>query len=433
VNSPEHNPLAPETIEDPERYWRLLRPEHALHHFVLPEVEVERSANNPFAAEPTTEFWTTLRHAESLHVLMNPALFPSAQGPGPDRMVAPEDGGVLIFADGAVHLRQRRLAAKAFTPKAVDRIVPQIQATIDGLIDAVAAQGRADLVSSFGLPLSLNTILQIMAIPGGMAGDFHRWGTAITNTFGGDPAAIAEGGAALGELFAYLQGLIDLIRAGAGGGLDDGVLASLVHAEHEGTRLSDLEICQIAMQLIVAGYETTSTAFANGVHALCAEPQQRALFESADAEGVARAVEELLRFVGPQAGLFRTAARDVELGGCPLPKNAKIRVSFASANRDAAVFSDPESLRLDRDRAELRAHLAFGQGPHACIGAALARAELRIGLQTLFRRLPGLQVDLDTPPRRNTSKLTINGFQSLVVTWDAERTAPRLDGAAVRE
>lgn len=417
----EHNPLAPETIEDPERYWRLLRPEQALHHFVLPEVEVERSANNPFAAEPTTEFWTTLRHAESLYVLMNPTLFPSAQGPGPDRMVQPEDGGVLIFADGSVHLRQRRLAAKAFTPKAVDRVVPQIQATVDALIDTVAAQGRAELVSAIGLPLSLNTILQIMAIPADMAADFHRWGTAITNTFGGDPAAIAEGGAALGELFGYLQGLIDRIRGDAGGDLDEGVLASLVRAEHDGTRLSDLEVCQIAMQLIVAGYETTSTAFANGVNALCAHPEQRAVFESADAEGVVRAVEELLRFVGPQAGLFRTAAQDLDLGGCPLPKNAKVRVSFASANRDAAVFSDPASLRLDRDRTELRAHLAFGQGPHACIGAALARAELRIGLETLFRRLPGLRVDPEIPGRRNSSKLTINGFQSLDVVWDPAR------------
>ena len=421
----EHNPLAPETIEDPERYWRLLRPQQPLHHFVLPQVELERSANNPFAAEPTTEFWTTLRHAESLHVLMNPALFPSAQGPGPDRMLQPEDGGVLIFADGAVHLRQRRLAAKAFTPKAVDRVVPQIQATVDDLVDAIAAQGRAELVSAIGLPLSLNTILQIMAISGDMAADFHRWGTAITNTFGGDPAAIAEGGAALGELFGYLQGLIDRIRGGAGGDLEEGVLASLVRAEHDGTHLSDLEVCQIAMQLIVAGYETTSTAFANGVNALCAHPEQRALFESADAEGVARAVEELLRFVGPQAGLFRTAAQDLDLGGCPLPKNAKVRVSFASANRDASVFSDPESLRLDRDRAELRAHLAFGQGPHACIGAALARAELRIGLETLFRRMPGLQIDSENPGQRNTSKLTINGFQSLTVVWDPTRVVAR--------
>lgn len=418
----DHNPLSPEVIFDPEVYWRALREQQPVHHFVLPDADLQRMSTNPFATEPTTEFWTVLRYADAVHVLTNPTLFPSAQGPGPDRMAQSEDGGVLIFADGQTHLRQRRLAAKAFTPRALERVVPQIQSTMDALVDRIAGKGEAELMSAVAVPLSISTILQIMALPADMTDEFHRWGTAITNTFGGDPAAVAAGGAALGELFAYLQQLIDAFRAGnesaGGSAFSEGVLASLIRAEHEGTGLSDLEICQIAMQLIVAGYETTSTAIVNGVHALCAHPDQRQLFIDGDADLKKQAIEEILRFAGPQAGLFRTAGEDVEIGGCPIPKNGKVRVSFASANRDGAAFTDAEQFRTDRGLSKSRAHLAFGQGPHACIGAALARAELSVAFETLFRRLPGLELDLAHVPVRNTTMLTINGYRALHVRWD---------------
>src|SRR5581483_10684796 len=195
-------------------------------------------------------------------------------------------------------------------------------------------------------------------------------------------------------------------------------------AEDGGNRLSDEEICQVTMQLVTAGYETTSTALANGVHALCTHPDQRARFERADQDGVRNAVEEILRFAGPQAGLFRTTARDVELGGCPIPAGAKIRAAFASANRDEEAFRDAGSFDIARDRAELHNHVAFGLGPHACIGASLARAELAAALETLFRRLPGLELDPGDPPVRNTTKLTITGFARLPIRWDPAGVRP---------
>jgi cytochrome P450 len=232
------------------------------------------------------------------------------------------------------------------------------------------------------------------------------------------------------ELFDYLQTLIDATRSAEasshGDHVDEGVLTALVRAEHNKTRLTDDEIRQIAMQLIVAGYETTSTAFVNGVHALCTHPEQRQRFEAADTQALKNAVEEILRYVGPQAGLFRTAGRDLEIGGCPILKNAKIRVAFAFANRDEDAFTAAHALHLDRDAAELRAHLAFGLGPHACIGASLACAELRIAFETLFRRLPGLELDTDRAPVRNASMLTINGFSELHIRWDPNKVRPSL-------
>jgi cytochrome P450 len=188
-----YNPLSTQANRDPEAYWRQLRKIDPVHHFVLPEDEVARLSTNPFAAEPTTEFRTVLRHADVAYVLKNPQIFSSAQGPGPDRMVQSDDGGVLIFADGAIHLRQRRLAAKAFTPRALEVVVPQIQAAMDHLIDAHADQGGMELMSAVGVPLSINTILRIMVLPAERADDFHAWGSTIDQSFGGDPAAIQAG------------------------------------------------------------------------------------------------------------------------------------------------------------------------------------------------------------------------------------------------
>jgi cytochrome P450 len=281
-----------------------------------------------------------------------------------------------------------------------------------------------ELMQALAVPLALDTILKIMGLPAGKAGEFHRWGEAITNSLGGEREAIESGGKALVEMFAYLQTMIDCVRAQrprADDHLDNGVLAALVRAEHEGSRLTDYEVCQISMQVVVAGYETTSTALLNGLHALCTHPAQRRLFAAADTEGVALAVEEILRYAGPQAGLYRTVAADTAIGGCPLPKDAKVRAAFASANLDDAVFESAAEFRVDRNPSEVRRHVAFGRGPHVCIGAALASAELRIALSTLFRRLPDLELDPDGRARRNDSRLTITGFQELDVRWSPDQ------------
>lgn len=133
---------------------------------------------------------------------------------------------------------------------------------------------------------------------------------------------------------------------------------------------------------------------------------------------------EVLRFDAPIEGTFRTSKYPVDVGGERLPEGAKVRVVYASANRDQDRFADADTFRIDRPPAELRRHIAFGSGTHACIGSALARAELRAAIQTLLRRLPGLELDPDKPPQRNLS-LTINGFTSVPIRWDPATTKPR--------
>jgi cytochrome P450 len=155
---------------------------------------------------------------------------------------------------------------------------------------------------------------------------------------------------------------------------------------------------------------------------LCTHPEERQKL-AADPGLIDRAVEEILRYRSPLEGLFRTATDDVELAGCPIPKGAKIRVVWASANHDEQQFEAADRFIVDRDPAELRKHVAFGLGPHSCLGAALARAELRIALSTLLRRLPDLDLDPADPPVRN-KVLTINGYVRVPVRWDPSAAQP---------
>ncbi len=155
---------------------------------------------------------------------------------------------------------------------------------------------------------------------------------------------------------------------------------------------------------------------------LATHPEERRKLE-ADPSLIDRAVEEILRFRSPLEGLFRTATTDTEVGGCPIPQGGKVRVVWASANRDDTQFQDADRFVVDRDPAELRKHVAFGLGPHSCLGAALARAELRIALSTLLRRLPGIDLDPDQRPVCNKA-LTINGYVRVPVRWDPSATRP---------
>ena len=219
------------------------------------------------------------------------------------------------------------------------------------------------------------------------------------------------------ELFGFLMTLIGERRARLERGEDipSDVLSSLITADFEGRSFTDEEILMACQQLITAGFETTSTAIANGVHLLCTHPAERRRLED-DPSLIEVAVEEILRYEAPVEGLFRTTTETVAIAGCPVPADAKVRVVYASANRDERQFREAGAFRVDRDPVEVRRHLSFGFGPHACLGASLARAELRASLGTIFRRLPGLHLDPHRPPGRNTM-LIVNGFRTLPVRW----------------
>jgi len=420
----DYDPLSSEVKQDPQRYFRELRASCPVHHHRLHDVDVDRMNANPLVARPTAEFWSVFRYGDCAGILQDPEHFSSREGPGPERLQPLNEDGMLLWADDPAHRHQRRIANKAFTPRMVEQMRPRIQQVVDELLSGLAGRGRAELMSDFAVPLAITVIAEILGVGRERVSDFRRWGNATVAAFGGDQDAIEHSVVAMTELFGFLGELIVARRAIAadGGEPPDDVLTSLIMSDYEGSRFTDDEILMASHQLLTAGFETTSTAIGNAVYLLCTNPSERDKL-ARDADLVDTLVEEVLRYEAPIEGLFRTTTDAVSVDGTDLPLGAKVRVVFASANRDGSQFEDPDTFRADRDPTEVRRHLAFGFGPHACIGAPLARAELRAAVTSLFGRLPGLALDPEHRPERNDA-LIINGFRTLPVRWDPVGSPP---------
>jgi cytochrome P450 len=384
----------------------------------MPETEVARQEASYMVAEPTEEFWSVFRYADVVGVLQEPRIYSNKEGPGPERMMQLGDDGMLLFADDPAHSRQRQIANKAFLPRMVDQRVPLIQRVIDEILDKLEPDGAADVVKDMSIPLSVAMITDIFGVGADRRDDIARWGPSIMAAMGGEPDVVQAAATATFEMFAFVTEVINERRARLAGGerLPDDVLSAMIQAEHEGSRFTDPEILMCANIFLVAGYETTATAIGNAVWLLCTHPEQRAALE-ADWSLLDHAVEEILRYEPPIEGTFRSTTEPTRLVDTDLPARAKVRLVYASANRDADQFADPHTFRIDRPVSELRRHVTFGQGPHACLGAALARAEIRVALRAILTRLPGLRLDPERPAVRNTA-LTVNGFASVPVLWD---------------
>jgi len=415
-----YDPLAEESKHHNFEIFERLRHECPVHRHEM--AAVESPADGPRSQlPPTTEFWSLLRYDDCMEALQRTDCFSNMEGPGPERRPTLTADGMLLFADDPVHRRQRAVANKAFLPKVVESLRPVIGSVIDDLIDDVSTRGRCDALQDIAIPLTVAMITDMFGAGSDRRADVARWGRAINASNGGGPAELAALRTALREMFGLLRDIVAGRRATLASGKEQpaDLLGALIIAEHEGTRFTDGDICEAAMQLFSGGFETTATAIGSGVHLLCTHGDQRARLES-DWSLLDHAAEEILRFEPPVEGTFRTTTSSVDIGGTTVPVNAKVRVVYASANRDESVFTDAGAFRLDRPIGELRRHIAFGRGTHSCIGAALARMELTIALRTLFERLPGLELDPDAPPKRSTN-LTINGFATLPIRWDPRR------------
>jgi hypothetical protein len=397
------------------------------HHVVPPPAnpEAERSAlRDALVARPTDEFWSVMGYADVYRMLGDTDTFTSRTGPGPEWIEAPNEEGLLVYADPPAHTRQRQIANKAFVPRIVFQRESRIQQRVDELIDAFAEDGQTELVSSFAAPLSTSMFAEIFGEGRDRLEDFYRWGRATMEMFGGDDAAVAAGAAAVGELYAFLQGPIDHRRRLIADGEEppDDLLTALITADYNGSQFSNQELLAASHVLFIGGFETTTLAIANAAALLATHPDELAKIER-DPSLWGRAVEETLRFEPPLEGLFRSTTTATEIAGCPIPARSKVRWVIMAANRDPEHFTEPDEFRVDRQPAEVRKHVTFGKGPHSCLGAALARAELQIGLETLFRRLPGLEIDPDWPPVR-ARNFPNNGYTDLHLRWDPARVQP---------
>ncbi|MCU7820534.1 cytochrome P450 [Kitasatospora sp. DSM 101779] len=353
--------------------------------------------------------WLVTGHAQVRTVLSDNRFSADARHPGfpflsPGRReLVNRATPSFLRLDGAEHARQRRMLTGDFIVKRVEAMRPRIQRIVDDALDRMVAEGSpADLVAAFALPVPSLVICHLLGVPYEDHGFFQsRSGILL------DIAAPAESvGAAQRELTGYLTELTGRKRREP----DDSLLGRLAARPD----VSPEEAAATGLLLLVAGHETTANMTALGTLALLRHPEQAARLR-AEPGLVKGAVEELLRWLSVvHLGVPRVAVEDVDLDGTVVRAGEGVLCMVSTANRDAAVFTDGDRLDLGRDA---RRHFAFGFGVHQCLGQPLARAELQIALETLFRRLPGLRLAVPYESVRYRADMVVYGVQELPVAW----------------
>jgi cytochrome P450 len=351
---------------------------------------------SPVFQEPRSGLWMILDYDGVKQALSDPAAFSSRYGPE-----------WLIFLDPPRHTKLRGLISRAFTPRSVADLEPRIRRLCSDLLDRTVERGEMDLVADFAAPLPMLVIADMLGIPAEDRPRFQRWSDAIlamsyTISDRGTEAARAATAAFLAvtaEMGAYLTTLLGQRRSAP----RDDLLARLAGAEVDGERLTPGDILGFFQLLLLAGSETTMNLIANAVLCLVEHPDQLARQRAAP-ELLPSAVEEVLRYRSPLQWMYRVARRDVELHGRVIPAGALVLAVIGSANRDPGQFADADRFDIARDP---NPHLAFGHGPHFCLGAPLARLEARVALADLLARLKEIELagDGPWPPRRGSHVL----------------------------
>lgn len=370
MNQPLSPQLDPAFLADPYPTYARLR---------------ERPGPTHSEAERT---WLVARHDQATIVLKDPRF---------SKALPPEDPSPLsnsmLFRDPPDHRRLREAVGGAFTPRRIRSLTERIAAVADRLIDSFAGRRRIDFITEFAMPLPVSLIAGMLGVPDGHAQRMCDWTRALVragSSVGNDPALMTEAGAAVAAMSAFFAERVADERARPG----DTLLAELIAATPGGRPLGPEELLGTCLLLMIAGHETTVNLLGNGLWLLLTHPGQ---LEPLRREPglMASAIEEMLRYESPvQRGTYRRTIEPVEIGGTVIPAGERVAALIGAANRDPAVFADPELFDIRRNP---NPHLAFGHGIHYCLGAALARDEAAIAFSKLFTRLPGLRLATEPP------------------------------------
>lgn len=384
--------------------------------------ELRRDA--PVSYSPQYDFWVVTRYEDVSAVLKQPEIFSSVGSLQSNAALPPAVTAVLATGLGAAtiivesdppdHTRMRSVFNKAFTPQRIARLEPQIRALTDALIDAFIADRKADLTTQFSSQLPGLVICDLIGVPRADFPQIKRWSD--------DWMVLLSGNAPEERLVACAKSFVACQRYFLEQLLlrqkepREDLLSVMLPADLGGTAaMTAAEAAYNALDVVVAGFETTTHTLDNGLALLFAHPEQLEALRQ-DPTRIPDAIEEILRIDTPVTGLFRITKSATELGGATLPAGARLFLLFSSANHDAAQFED--AARFDIKRENARDHLSFSRGIHFCIGSNLARLELRIALERLFARLPNLRPAADVAPQRMTH-FWLRGYDSLPITWDA--------------
>ena len=352
-----------------------------------------------------SDVWVITKYADVVYCSKHQEHFTSAEG-----VLAGNPVKLGLIDEGEPrHAELRGLINRGFTPRMVGKLEENFREIAREAIDAVASKGECDFVEAISVPLPLRLIASMMGVRPEDYDTFHRWSDHLIGAEGrlDEPEVAARAGQAYVEYAAYISGVIEDRRAHPRddlvsiltGAKDSGVLLEYeqtaddlrdVAPDSEAadaiTALHNDELIKLMVLLLVAGNETTRNGISGGIQLLIEHPDQRQkLIDNPSL--MKSAVEEMLRVTTPIVAFSRTVTQDTELRGKQLKRGQTILLAYPSANRDAEEFEDPDSFRIDRDPN----HVAFGLGSHFCLGANLARMEMRVALEQVLRRMPDME------------------------------------------
>lgn len=361
----EFDPQALSAVEDPYPVFTELREEHPLFYCADRDV------------------WVVSRHDDVRHVLLEDETFSSGRGIVPIGFVSEKP--MMISQDPPYHTHLRGAVHLTFTPRRMRALAEFIARVCDELLDAIDPESEVDLVSAFTDPMPVAVITELLGIGFEDRQEFSRYAGAIIHNVEGTGLTAEDG---IRWIYDYLDRALTQREAAPG----DDLLSHLLHPGPEESRLERDEIVGFCALLLMAGTETTTNALGNALALLQANPDaRRQLAEHVDdGKRLERAIEEMLRMESPVPGLSRVTTRDVELHGRKIPEGARVHMAFAAANRDPRIFDEPDRFVPERSP---NPHLAFSLGVHFCLGASLARTEMRIALGALLRRFPDYRLD----------------------------------------
>ncbi|MEO6318771.1 MAG: cytochrome P450 [Acidimicrobiales bacterium] len=383
-------------------------------------------ANAPVYKHPEPDgpgFWVITKHADVISCNRDAGAFSSDQerggvvgleegglGGGTEEERAARDSGgrLMLMMDPPDHTRYRKLVNRGFTPRMIGQLEPHIRELTDEVLDkAVAKDGDVDFVVDIAAELPLEVIAELIGVPSEERHKIFEWSNRMIGSE--DPEYMVSAEATFNaqvEMFLYAQQLADKRRAEP----SDDIISALLSAEVDGESLSDMDFNLFFLLLSVAGNETTRNAIAHGMNAFLEHPEQYELLVSDPDAHIAGAVEEILRWATPVMYFRRNATRDIEVGGQTIEAGDKVSLWYISANRDEDVFEDP--FRFDITR-QPNNHIAFGGGgPHFCLGAQLARLEIRMLFEEMAQRYPRIEA-LGAPDRLRSN--FIGGIKHLPV------------------
>ena len=364
-----------------EAVFKYLRDEHPISFHPAPELE---------GTPPAPGYWALTRYDDVMYASRHPELFCSSRGGTNLVDIPPEIAdfiGSIINMDDPRHKKLRNLISAGFAPKALNKILDQVQVRATSVVDAVIEKGGCDFVAEIAAPLPLGVVCDMVGVPPSREHEVFAASNVILGV--GDPEYVQSFEDLMVAFMTLHQMAMEIGEHRLANPTDD-ITSILMHAEVDGERLTIAEFASFFILLVVACNETTRTAICHGMWALQNNPDQKALWISDFDRYAQDAGEEIVRWGTPVVHFRRTATQDTEIGGQAVAEGEKVVMWFNSANRDERQFADPYSFDITRSP---NAHFGYGGGgPHFCLGANLARREIRVMFDEMFRRLPDLTI-----------------------------------------